>query len=97
MLERGGEDKPSADRRDPRQPSEPRSKSRPITESRQALPIMPFEPTTPFETVMVCERLDRLWISEVHREEIDWSILEAASSEISRLEKMLAFFFTGAY
>jgi hypothetical protein len=92
----GGEDQSSSDRKTGKRPSESKLKIRPTIEPWQALPILPFEPTTPFETIMVCERLNQLWISEVHREEIDWSILEAASIEISRLERLLASFFNGA-
>jgi hypothetical protein len=71
-------------------------KSRLRSDSWRTLPILPFEPTTPDEMKMVYDRLNVVFVSELHHEAIDWGTLEAVSAEISRLEKDLLAFCTPA-
>ncbi len=58
-----------------------------VVESVSSPLTLPFEPTTPMEVKMVCGRLHLIWITELNREAIDWSTLEAVAAEISRFER----------
>ena len=69
---------------------------RPRTESWMSMPVLTFEPTTPVEIVMVCHRLNMIWVSALHCEAINWNTLEVASAEISRLERALLTLFADA-
>ncbi len=63
-----------------------------LAEAVPSAPALPFEPTTPVEVKMVCGRLHLIWITELNREAINWSTLEAVAAEISRFERALLSF-----